>query len=199
MDISLNLNATIQCLDGVAGRVVGVVLHPNGNFVTQLIMRRSWLDMEERLVALRHVKQVTYQHVYLTLTKAQLGVQPARYSTTPFPLSSLLPESLPWLDDLPALGDSMVFTRHSAVKRGMQTVENGTAVYALDGYIGRISAYKIDSHTYEIVNVAVDSGALWWRQCIQLSPDMITCYRADGAQLRTTKRKLRMRAKLKIA
>lgn len=185
------LNAKVDCLDGYVSCVIGVVINPNGNFVTHLIARSHWFDMEEQLIALHHITTVTSSRVAVNLTRARFATLPKHYQTQS--LLAPLTNTMPWPDDLPTLADTILVTRRSLVLSHLKAVEDKTPVYAIDGFIGRIAAFKIDPRSYEIINVSADMGWLWNRQRIQLLPHMIVCYREDGALLRMPKRQLWMR------
>lgn len=77
------MNATVKCTDGLGGESVYIVLEPQTERVTHLVVGETGFPSIERLVPVSMVTETTSHLIRLRCTREELAKQPA-FSETEF-------------------------------------------------------------------------------------------------------------------
>lgn len=166
--MDLPLQADVYCIDGHAGKTVGVILKPKQDQITDIVVLQDGLFAGKVIVSLEYVGETTPNQVHLRLTRKQLSEQ------TVFAETNVLevPSSYPFMASGAAYPLGSVFWDQNymedetlevdkTVPDGTVTLVHGDVVEATDGQAGRIDELLLDPATSQITHLVLREGHLW--------------------------------------
>ena len=169
------IGANVYTTDGPAGKLMKVVIDPDTERVTHLVVEKGFLQKTDRVVPIDALGETADDGLHLTLSTAALEQYPQfRESEFRVPDAGWERESyqvddpahvLRWgIHYAPPLVDEYVLTREEEVKRGVDAdqpvIGKGTAVYDRDGEVGAVETLQIDETTHTVTHVVVKQGLL---------------------------------------
>jgi nucleotide-binding universal stress UspA family protein/sporulation protein YlmC with PRC-barrel domain len=165
--VKIQVNALIECQDGLYGRCSSVVVDPKTRQLTHLVARRSRPPHAERLVPADRVAATTTRAIILNCTKKDVAAMESylveRYTRMDMPddyeyagyavvLASLAaPE---------ATRDGMLHVTTENVPDDKLVVHRGARVEATDGPVGQVDELIVDPKSQQITHVAVRKGPI---------------------------------------
>ena len=75
------------------------------------------------------------------------------------------------------------------VPPGLEDIERGEPVHALDGEIGRVEGLRVDPDDHRVTHVLLQEGHLWGRKKVSIPVSAVTGVE-NGIQLSLTKRQV---------
>ena len=129
------VGADVECIDGLCGACTAVVVEPQSETVTHLVVREHEFPHVERLVPLSRVAQNHPSRIHLDCRLAELRHMPEFVET------EYLPGSTPyffWPVGIEAFAPLVV--EHERVPAGELAIHRGARVQAADGAAGRVRA-----------------------------------------------------------
>jgi uncharacterized protein YrrD len=167
MDIPMK--ATIFCTDGHFGQSLNVIYDPKSSTITHIVVRKDSLFEEQYLVPIDKIVEVKQDQIYLSCTKADIaGMDP--FVSTDFIQSDLMSPGgdpyLMWPYTAPE-ADWIVLEREN-VPAGESVIRIGAPVIAIDGRLGQVDEFVIDSKSGSISSVLLREGHLWGKRAIRI-------------------------------
>jgi sporulation protein YlmC with PRC-barrel domain len=189
MDIPVN--AEIVCTDGIGGRSTQIVLNPKTNEVTHVVVEEHGFMGLEHLVHVDQIVESTPTAIRLRCTKAELGEMELfreteytpstapHYVTGPYPLGySVVPESRYFV------------LEHEHIPPGELAVRRGTQVEAIDGHVGQVDEFLVDSASDHITHLVLREGHLWGQKDVTIPLAAIDRIEEDTVYLKIDKRRI---------
>lgn len=165
MDIPMD--ADVLCEDGYGGHSIHVMLDPEKQLITHLIVKIGLLGTE-RLVPIELVSEATPTAIQLACTTDELKQMP------PFVHNMLVKPVEP---SGPVMGGGVlvapysnlqqrtVLVEHEEIPEGEVVVGKGASVEALDGHLGQVTDFLIDSPPEgKITHLVAEEGHFWNRK-----------------------------------
>src|ERR1700704_1624021 len=133
MSNELRLNAEVMCADGPAGRLTNIVLDPDTDHVTHLVVQTSGYGHPSHLVPAALLHASDGREVRLNCTRTELAHTEFFTETETVPLDAaaawyMADETLPWPLVYPRSG--MLLTERERVPDGQVAVDGETPVQA---------------------------------------------------------------------
>lgn len=167
MDIPMDVE--VFCTDGKCGQSTGVVLKPNTEEVTHLIVKEKDAPHEEILVPIEAVGATTPDSINLSLTRDKADKQQRfmeiQYVEVDIPryaggAYSLAPYSYAEAEMLPV--------RRKAVPEGQLAVRRGARVKATDGQVGQVDEFLVDPENERVTHLVLQEGHLWGKKDVSI-------------------------------
>jgi sporulation protein YlmC with PRC-barrel domain len=165
MDIPLNVQ--VHCADGLCGHSTEVVLDPDTDEITHLVIREHHLPNTERLVPISLVRNATPHLILLDCNKEALAeMEPfvaleAQREEVPHYIGYLgVPMSVP--------ETHWVARRHKAIPQGELGVRQRARIEALDGYVGRLDEFLVEPKTEHVTHLVMREGHLWGEKDVMI-------------------------------
>jgi sporulation protein YlmC with PRC-barrel domain len=187
MDIPINVE--VFCTDGKCGRSTGVVLKPNTEEVTHLIVKETDAPHEEVLIPVTAVGATTPDSINLSYTldkvdKLQRFME-TEYVEVDIPryaggVYTLAPYTYAEAEILPV--------RRSAVPEGELAVVRGAKVEATDGHVGRVDEFLVDPESERVTHLVMEEGHLWGKKSISIPVSEIDHIEYNTVHLKIDKR-----------
>jgi sporulation protein YlmC with PRC-barrel domain len=170
------INARLMCTDGLCGRVMAIIVEPDTDQVTHLVVRTRHFPAMEVLVPLGVVTKVSDDAVQIDRSSAKLAhlerfteieyVNLADPEAAHAALEGSYAGHIKWAQARPGLemlelGTQDVPVEHELVPEGEMALHRGSHVVASDGRRGVIEELLIDPHSGEITHLIMQDGHLW--------------------------------------
>jgi osmotically-inducible protein OsmY len=166
-----NIGATVHCKNGKFGKLQKLVIDPESMKITDLVVGKGFIQVEERIVPVSDVERATDEYVMLSINDTKVKEYPEYVEL----LSNSSVETSTKSDSKtnntayvahpyvfgPAVRYSPVLHRpiiHTNVPPDHEVVERSTTVHNQDQKIGVIDRLLVDAGSGELTNVVVDPG-----------------------------------------
>jgi len=172
------VGADVECIDGLCGACTAVVVEPQSETVTHLVVREHEFPHVERLVPLSRVAQNHPSRIHLDCRLAELRHMPEFVET------EYLPGSTPyffWPVGIEAFAPLVV--EHERVPAGELAIHRGARVQAADGAAGRVEEFIVDASGH-ITHLVVREGHLWGQKDVTVPVSAIGRLEEDTVYLR---------------
>jgi sporulation protein YlmC with PRC-barrel domain len=181
------IGADASCSDGPCGKLIRLIVDPETQAVTYLVIGPEHRSERRRLVPIGLV-DATAGEIKIRRTKAEFD------KLDPAEETDLLPDDSGY-DQVynPALGtlggtarfptlalaslrpkDGVTVATHDAVPMGEVDVRRGEPVYATDGEIGKIRGLVIEPGSRHVTHVLLEEGHLWGHKEVAIPISSIT-------------------------
>ena len=178
------IGANVYTTDGQAGKLMKVVIDPDTERVTHLIVEKGFLQKTDHVVPVEALAETTDEGIRLNMSTADLE-QLTQFQETDFRVPDPGWERDSYQVDDPAhvlrwgihyappMVDQYTLTREEDVKRGVDAdqpvIGKGMAVYDRSGELGTVETLYIDETTAQITHLVVKSGLLGPQLVIPMS------------------------------
>ena len=170
--LNLNVGARVHCEDGRCGKLHKVVVNPEDNRVTDLVIEKGWLQRQDRILPVSTVKDTTGQDIHLTVDIDELERYPKyrqvefkaprpgyksgprssdRMKTVQTPYGTVTQENL-----VPMIKRRV----HEGVPSNLEVIERGTPVRTVEGEIGAVDHVLVDRDEGKITHIIMRQGLL---------------------------------------
>jgi hypothetical protein len=203
MSAEFTMGVRASCVDGFCGVVTRAILDPAAETVTHLVIQPRHRPDEARLVPVALVAPVDGQarEIRLRCTLAEFralepaeeveftadaGVGGAAREATILPYSNV--GGFGAADPAGGVGmaaSQSILARH-VVPQGETEVQRHDRVHAVDGEIGRVEGFLVDSADHAVTHVLLQEGHLWGRKEVAIPVSAIASV-DDGIRLTITK------------
>jgi sporulation protein YlmC with PRC-barrel domain len=175
--VDIRLNAHVECLDGRIGRLENVILNPETERVTYLVVKENSFPNTLRLVPERFLKETSHDRILLSIHKQKFEKMKNFIEEDYIPSNVMLymAEKAGWDFGTPAA----VFVEHEAVPAGGLVVHKGAEVYAADGHVGKVDEFLVEKKTGRITHLILREGHLWGKKDIWVPVNQVDRYQ-DG-------------------
>jgi sporulation protein YlmC with PRC-barrel domain len=199
MPVEFTMGARASCIDGFCGEVRRTILDPAAGTITHLVVEhRHPRGVPGRLVPVELV-QATVDEIKLSCTLAEFErLEPAEEVDVLHedPYAGSQDVGVGGFGNVGSFGmggptsglglgaDQPLMVNH-AVPLGESEVERHEHVYAVDGAIGQVEGFVVDSAEH-VTHVILQEGHLWGRKQVAIPVSAVTSV-ADGIRLNITK------------
>jgi sporulation protein YlmC with PRC-barrel domain len=177
MDIPVN--AEVHCADGSCGQSTCIVVGPKAQRVTHLVVKRGFLDADERLVPIDQVVEATSHSIQLRCTCAELDGMD-RFIEHEYVM--VAPNYYIWSPEIETIP-----VEHRRVPRGGLTIERGSRVKATDGDVGQVDELLVDPLDEHITHLVLREGHLWGQRDVTIPASQIDHIEDDTVFLKLDK------------
>ena len=181
------IGADASCSDGPCGKLTRLIVDPEAQAVTHLVIDAKHHGGLGRLVPVDLV-DVTAGEIKIRCTMAEFGKLDQAEEADLLPEDSGSdqlyipdPRRLGGSEHYPSLSmshlrfnDAARFATYDAVPLGEVDVRRGEPVYAADGEIGKIQGLVIDPGSHHVTHVLLEEGHLWGRKDVAIPISSVT-------------------------
>jgi sporulation protein YlmC with PRC-barrel domain len=184
--MDLHLNAHVECTDGRVGHLENIILNPETEKVTYLVVRGNDLQNTERIVPEKLVAEATPDTVHLSISTERFEQMKNFVQEEYIPSNIMLymADMAGWNAGTPA----GVFVEHEAVPAGGMVVHKGAKVFATDGHVGKVDDFLVEKKTGRITHLILLEGHFWGKREISVPVNCIDRYEEGNAYLNIDKR-----------
>jgi len=172
--MEIPLNAQVECMDGVFGRSMYVLINPIIDQVTHLIVKGDSFPNTEYIVPIDKVTETIDDTIQLHCSKTELE------KMDPFIKTTVIIENVPQkvypVFGMYGLGSFYylpyvrpektveVPVENQQIPPGELAVYRGTRVEATDGYVGSVDEFVINPENGHITHLVMREGHLWGKK-----------------------------------
>lgn len=187
MDIPIDVE--VFCTDGLCGRSTGVILRPNNDEVTHLVVKEKDAPHDEILVPVTAVRATTPDSIDLSLTRDKVDAlqrfMETRYVKVHIPHYAGGAYSLaPW----DYAGPEIMPVKHEAIPDGELALLRGARVEATDGRVGRVDELLVDPEDDHVTHLILREGHLWGQRDVSIPVSDIGSIDDNTVHLKIDKR-----------
>jgi len=173
--MEIPLNAQVECLDGICGRSVYVLIDPVVDQVTHLVVKMGSSPNTEYIVPVDFITETIVDTIRLRCDKATLEKMPLFVKTSyiiekvpdrnlRYPGGMYGMESYYYLPFVTAETTVKVPVEHLQIPPGELAVQRGASVEATDGYVGKVAEFVVDPKNRHITHLVLREGHLWGKK-----------------------------------
>jgi hypothetical protein len=170
--LEIPLNAQVECTDGICGRSEYVVIDPLVDEVTHLVVKQDSAPNTEYVVPIKLISETVVNTLRLRCSKADLETMlpfvKTEYLEEKLPVSNLVfrggmygAQSYYYLPYVSSEETVRVPVKHKQIPAWEHSVRRGTRVEALDGYVGTVDEFVVNSKSGHITHLVMRKGHLW--------------------------------------
>jgi hypothetical protein len=189
MDISIN--AQVSCVDGECGKTTRVILKPDREEITHLVVNNQSFPETEYLVTIDHVAESTVDQIRLNCSLEELSKMPifdkleyvpaimSGFSGSPY---SMWPYSAPM--------GVYISAEKEHIPEGELSIRHGARVNAVDGPVGRVDEFLVDPVNDHITHLVMREGHLWGQKDVTIPVGEIDHYKENTVYLKLNKQEI---------
>lgn len=189
MDIPMD--AKVFCTDGFCGRSTRVVLKPETEEVTHLVVKEKESPHEEILMPVTAVTATTPDSINLSYTRDKLA------KLQPFIETEYVKVDIPRyvggvyaIKAYPHLESEVLTVKHKLTPAGELALSRGARVEATDGRVGRVDEFLIDPENDHITHIVLRKGHLWGQRDVSIPVSEIERVEENTIRLKIDKHKI---------
>jgi hypothetical protein len=161
------IHAKVYCLDGFFGHSTQVVIMPDSEKITHIVVFNKSYPVLGHLVSVEDIVNSTEDSIWLNCTKAELANQAV--------FSSRLSQA------------SSREVGGEAVPRGELALHMGATIRATDGVVGFVDEFLINIRSNCIADVVLRDGHWWGCRKVSIPISYIDHYQGNSVYLRLDK------------
>jgi sporulation protein YlmC with PRC-barrel domain len=173
--MEIRLDTKAYCTDGEAGRVTRLVLNPDTDEVTHVVVERQGKGLDPVMVPIEALKESDAERVLLKIDRAALDRLPSflvhdvQTVERPRPPGQTLQSEGYMTGPTFDLPQTEVFdVTHERVPRGELAVQPGAKVHATDGHVGEVHDFLVDLAEGRLSHLVLREGHFWGRRDVQI-------------------------------
>ena len=193
--MEIPLKAQVECTNGICGRSEYVLINPQTDQVTNLVVRETASPNTEYVVPVELVSATIADTIQLHCSKAELEKMGKFVKTT------YVEEKMPMMS--PGYGGGLGTYYYMPFVTAEMTVQvpeeqlqippgelgmtRGTRVEATDGYIGHVDEFVVNPKNNRITHLVMREGHLWGQKDVIIPLSAMGERRADSVFLKLDK------------
>ncbi len=185
------MKAQVECLDGIYGQSICVIINPATQFVTHVVVEDKDESDAQYLVPLEEINLSMPHLIQLRCTKYELQQMPRfvriDYERRSVP-HTLYPSGDYLIGPTMILENDLVPISHEQVPEGELAVHQGAQVEARDGHIGQLDEFLLDPTTEQIDYLVFRERHLWHHAELIVPASQIVQIKDDTIFLKSDKR-----------
>jgi hypothetical protein len=173
--MEIPLDAQVECMDGMCGHSVCVLVNPVIDQVTHLVVKEDASPNTEYIVPVDFVTETTVDTIRLRCSKTELEKM-APFIKTTF-IEEMVPvRNLDYGGGLNRMGsfyywpyvtpEKTVYEPEDSqqIPPGELAVRRGSRVEATDGYVGKVDEFLVNPENGHITHMVMREGHLWGKK-----------------------------------
>lgn len=195
MDIPVDVK--VHCRDGLCGRTTHVLVDPNHEQVTHLVVKEAQSPYIERMVPIQVVSNTAPDVILLDCTRDELDDMDSFIRTefireempdADYAPSGYVPIGMVWTSMYPVPNRTQVVAiEHQQVPLGERAIQRGTRVEATDGRVGRVDELIVHPEDEQITHLVMREGHLWGQKEVSIPVSEIDYIEGDVVHLKLSK------------
>jgi sporulation protein YlmC with PRC-barrel domain len=181
--MDLPIDAEVDCTDGPCGRSTHIILNPETEQVTHLVVREH--SYAQRLVPVSLAFQSSPDRIQIRCSKDELSRMAPFIRSEFIPMGMTSPAYMLW--PASTLEMAVVTLEHEQIPPGEVAIDRGSRVEALDGHIGHVDELLIDRLTRLVTHLVLREGHLWGQRDITIPVVQIDHIQDDTVYLKLKK------------
>lgn len=175
--MDIHLNAHVDCTDGRIGRLENIIVNPQAERITFLVIRENDIANTLRIVPERFVVSANRDTVELRMDRQQFKKMKHFIQEDYIPSNVMLymAEREGWNVGTP----TAMFVEHEAIPAGGVAVHKGAKVFAGDERVGKIDEFLVEGKSGRITHLVLVEGHLWGKKNIAVPVKAVDRYE-DG-------------------
>jgi sporulation protein YlmC with PRC-barrel domain len=196
-NIEIPVEAQVECTDGVGGHSVYVLINPVTEQLTHLVVRASLAPHMEYLVPVELVIGTIAGNLQVRCSQAELaGMEPfiqTEYISNPVPRSYVMynqaysPGQYYYWPYVGSEHTAYEPVEHREIPFGELAVRRGTHVEAMDGPVGQVDEFVVNSRTGHITHLVMREGHAWAPKEVIIPVSALSDVRHDSVLLKLDK------------
>jgi len=189
MDISPK--AEVMCADGPCGQSEAVILKPDTEQITHVVVAEQDLPHSKYLVPVELITESTSDQIRLSCSKADME------KLEPFTETELIPNYFNIYEAGASLyGPGQIYTtpvftlEHKHVPKGELEINRGSRVEATDGFVGRVDEFIVEPTHEQISHLVMREGHLWGRKDVVIPVEQINRIEGNTVYLKLDKKSI---------
>lgn len=186
--IDLPINATVHCLNGVAGRSTYIIGNPMNRQITHLVVKSCWPPFLETLVPADKVGETTENQIQLKCTLDDLNkMEPFEsegYVHTETPGYLFAPYIIPGAAYVSDEVDNYILVKRKNIPHDEIALRRGARVEATNGRVGQVDKLLIDSTNMQITHLVLLEGHIFQKREITIPVAQIDHVFEDAVYLK---------------
>ena len=201
--MEIPLNAQVECTDGVCGRSVYVLIDPVIDQVTHLVVKEDSSPNKEYIVPVDYVSETIVDTIRLRCSKEDLEKMDPFIKTT-FVEEKVSYKSLSYGGNGFGYGMGSYYywpytsfkdtvqipVEERQIPQGELAVRRGTRVEAIDGYVGKVDEFVVNSENSHITHLVMREGHLWGKKDVIIPLSAMGETREDTVFLKIDKHQI---------
>jgi hypothetical protein len=195
--MEIPLNAQVECVDGIYGRSLYILINPVLDRVTSLVVREDASPNTEYLVPVDFILETIADTIRLRCSMAELK------KMVPFVKTEFVEEKT--LNYAGYQGGATVMgshyympfisseitvqspVHHLQIPPGELAIRRGTHVEATDGYVGKVDEFVVNPENSHITHLVMREGHLWGEKDVIIPLSAMGDTRGDTVFLKLDK------------
>jgi uncharacterized protein YrrD len=190
-ELDIPIDAEVQCADGPCGHSTYVVLNPQNDQVTHVVVKDKRRPHAERLIPIDWVVKTTPDTIHLCCTHHELALEDRFIEDdfVPVQIERYVGQAyVAW--PFHATETRSVKVKHENLPAGELAVHRGARVAATDGPVGKVDEFVVDSHTDAVTHLLLREGHLWGQRDVSIPVSAIDHLEEDTVYLNLDKRSI---------
>jgi len=183
--MDLHLKAYVDCTDGRIGHLENIIVNPQAEKVTYLVIKEHDIANTLRLVPEKFVKSADHETVELRIDKKKIQKMKhfIQEDYVPSNIMLYMAEQEGWYAGIPAA----MFVEREAIPTGGVAVHKGAKVFAKDEHVGKVDEFLVEGKTGRITHLVLVEGHLWGKKDIAVPVKQIDRYENGDVYLKIDK------------
>lgn len=188
MDIPVN--AEVYCTDGKCGRSTYLIVHPETQEITHVVVKESHSPHQQRLIPAGWIQGATPSRIDLGCTQNKLSrMDPfieTRFVKVKVPEAVGYGYMYAWPYDYVPVEETIP-VHEEMLPPGEVAIHKGARVNAEDGHIGTVDELLVDPNTHKISHLVLRKGHLWGQRDVVIPVNQIDHIEEDVVYLKLDK------------
>jgi hypothetical protein len=196
--MEISLNAQVECIDGVCGHSIYVLINPVVEQITHMVVKAKASPHAEYIVPLALISESIVGTIRLHCTQAEF------YMLEPFIQTGYIQERVPeYVGNVEnGMGSNFYYPYVTPEMTIYQTVENqqipagemavrrGTRVEATDGFVGNVDEFVVNPENGKITHLVMREGHAWEQKDVLIPLSAMGEPHADTLHLKLDKHQI---------
>lgn len=189
--IQIPLHAQVNCLDGECGQSLELVVDPQIQQVTHLVVREKTKEQSERIVPIGMISGTGENSVSLCCNKEDLAGFDifCEKDVVMQRVESVVPGDRGSYYVFPITRQILV--ENKSVPKGKLSFDQDTWIEAVDGRAGKLEKLLVDPNTTSITHLVVNEGSLLGPREVNIPVTAIDRYTVGAIYLNLTRKAIR--------
>ena len=183
--MDFHLKAHVDCTDGRIGRLENIIVNPQAERITYLVIKEHDIANTLRLVPEKFVKTADRDTVELRIDKKRFQKMKhfIQEDYIPSNITLYMAEQEGWYAGIPAA----MFVEREAIPAGGFAVHKGAKVFAKDERVGKVDEFQVEGKSGRITHLVLVEGHLWGKKDIAVPVSRIDRYEDGNVYLKIDK------------
>lgn len=191
MDIPIK--ATVNCKDGDCGQISKIIINPNTNDLTHVVVEENYIPNKERIVPIEYIEKTNGKSIRLSCTKEEFFEMenftehiyyPADKAYGVFPVRPKV--YIPYS----SYNEKYADVTRERIPPGEISFEIGASVVATDGRVGNVDKFFFDPESEHITHLVMTEGHFWNKKEIAIPVSNIDHIEENAVYLKLNKEQI---------